>query len=577
MYSTKRFITLTIGFMAVTIVANAQVTIKDAWKAIVKVVTYDDAHQPLHEGTGTFIDDKGTCVAPWSVLKGASSAIVTDSKGKTWEVQRIAGGNSNYDLVKFTTNANKVPGYMTTTQEATLPGQTLQLRHYTTNKKATELDVVVTKTDEYESYLYLHLAIANDSARVGLPLINQEGALAGFTQRGYGPKDTTICAIDARFIDKLTLSPLGALTSDMSDIHIAKAIPENESDALNYLNMIATADSATVITAANDFIAAHPDNAEGYVIRARKLSDLKHFAEADKDFATALAKAANGVSTMTLDEVHNALSSAIFQKSVYAAYVPYEPWTLDRAADEAAAAYAIKAAPFYMLQIGRCRFANKQYDEAYKAFMQITKPVADTAGVGDWSDIARAECWFYAARALEQGGGDSLQVIAHIDSCLEVCPKPLNASTAQYVLERAQRLQAAGLYRQSALDYIQYEALVGTRNLQPQFFYIREQVELEAKMYQQALDDIRTAIARAPKVSLFRVEEAYVLLRTSQNEACVKACEALLKEDDQNMAAYRLMGLAYINMNQKAKGAAYLKKAEELGDATAAAYLERYQ
>ena len=156
MYSTKRFITLTIGFMAVTILANAQVTIKDAWKAIVKVVTYDDAHQPLHEGTGTFIDDKGTCVAPWSVLKGASSAIVTDSKGKNWEVQRIAGGNSNYDLVKFTTNANKVPGYMTTAQEATLPGQTLQLRHYTTNKKATGLDVVVTKTDEYESYLYLH-------------------------------------------------------------------------------------------------------------------------------------------------------------------------------------------------------------------------------------------------------------------------------------------------------------------------------------------------------------------------------------------------------------------------------------
>ena len=577
MYSTKRFIALTIGFVALTIAANAQVTIKDAWKAIVKVVTYDAAHQPLHEGTGTFIDDKGTCVAPWSLLKGASSATVTDSKGKTWEVQRITGGNSNYDLVKFTTNANKVPGFMATVKDATLPGQTLQIRPYTTHKKPTGRDVVVTKTDEYENYLYLHLAIANDSAHIGLPLINQDGALAGFTQRGYGAKDSTVCAIDARFVDKLAISQLGALTSDMSEIHIAKAIPANESDALNYLNMVATADSATVITAVNDFIAAHPDNAEGYVIRARKQTDLKHFDEAEKDFATALAKAAGTASTMTVDEVHNALSTAIFQKSVYAAYVPYEPWTLNRAADEAAAAYAIKAKPFYMLQVGRCRFANKQYDEAYKAFMQITKASADTAAAGEWSDIARAECWFYAARALEQAGGDSLQVIAHIDSCLAVCPKPLNASTAQYVLERAQRLQAAGLYRQSALDYIQYEALVGTRNLQPQFFYIREQVELEAKMYQQALDDIRTAIARAPRVSLFRVEEAYVLLRTGQNQECVKACEALLQEDNQNMAAYRLLGLAYINMNQKAKGTAYLKKAEELGDATAAAYLERYQ
>lgn len=576
----SKFTIALITAFALSPLAQAQITSpKDAYKAIVSVTAYSADGAKLKTGNGTFIGADGTCVANYALLKGAARAEVTDFKGNICAVGRILGASSNYGLVKFTTTGTKKPAYFSIIGESPLVGTTLSAYHYTTSKKIKPLASVVTQVEDYDGYKYYHLSTTGiDSTYTGAPLLTPDCTLAAFFQQADGQTDSITYAIDARFANDLSIGSTSALSADLRDIGIPKALPAREQDALTYIYMLGTADSIIRLTAINDFITAYPDNAEGYVCRASFFAEKKQYALSDKDFQAAFERGDNAKSTMQTDAIHNERSKAIFQKAVYDTQTPYPDWTLQRAYEEAEAAYATKPQPYYLLQQGRCLFADKRYKEAYDKFLRLAEGGNQQRDEASWSALAQAESWFYAARSCELSGGDSLLVIALIDSCVAKCPRPLTTATAQYVLERAQRLQRAGLARRAVLDYNTYEETVGTLNLSSQFFYIREQAELECRMYQQALDDIRTAIARAPSESAYRIEEAIVLLRAGLFKEAVSLCNQLLKTYlPESADVYKILGIAQGELGLKAAARQALTKAKALGDATADAYLQRYK
>ncbi len=550
---------------------------KEAYKGVVNIITYRADGTILGNGTGVFIDETGSCAAPYALFNGAERAEVIDFKGNRLPVARILGANSTYDLVKFsTTGGKKITFFDIAATPDFSVGADLTLLHYTTKKKEGQTPVSITKVDNYGDYKYLHTTAANAENNIGCPLMNASGQLVGFVQKNVDKADSTSCAIDARFIKDLKISSTAALNSDLSGINIPKALPAGEKDALTYLYMLPTTDSLTVVTALGDFIAAYPENAEGYVKRGIFLASRRNHVACEEDFKVALEKADNASSTMRADEVYNELSKIVYQQSLNAAQPPHEGWTLERAAEEAAKAYAVRPAGNYLLQQGRCLYAGKKYAEAHDKFLQLATRSSGTQE-SEWSATAQAEAWFYAARALEMSGGDSLKVIALLDSCLAKCPKPYDRMTAQYFLERAQRLQRAEQYRRAVLDYYEYENIIGPSRLNATFYHLRSQLATEARMYQQALDDIRMAVKRQPEELLYQIEEAHILLRAGLYDDAILACDKIIKAHPDAADAYKIKGIAYGQQGKKPQARTALNKAKSLGDENAAVYLEKYK
>ena len=117
-------------------------------------------------------------------------------------------------------------------------------------------------------------------------------------------------------------------------------------------------------------------------------------------------------------------------------------------------------------------------------------------------------------------------------------------------------------------DYNQYCFLCNNR-VNVSFYYDRAKLEEKARMYQQALDDLTTAIGMSPKVPVLYIEKCALLLKVNELGECVNTAKQLLSFDAQNVDALRIMGYAQTQSGNKAEGKANLQRAAELGDESA--------
>ena len=570
---------------AANAILETQVEMKNAYKAMFNIVTYNKEGNILHSGNGFFIDDNGTGIASFSLFEGASKADVIDFKGNKLPVSRILGASSSYDLVKFTTSgAKKIESFGISSSPTLDAGTPLQMVNYTGKKKSNPTTVTVDKSDDFEQYKYLQVSAPNTDKNIGCPLLDATGNVVAIIQKNVDTKAETACAVDARFINTLTISNTGLLNADLRAIDIPKGLPANEKDALTFIYMLGYKDSIDAITAANDFIQTYPDNAEGYMNRGSFYASKLQYALCEKDFATALEKAEKEDSKIKADEIHNNLSKLVYNKVLYTPKPEFENWTLDRAIEEAGKAFEIKPSPYYLLQQAHSYFGKKDYKNAYNNYYRIC--TQKFPGEKEWAAQAKVETWLYAARAYELGMNagdtkatlnDTLHIITLLDSAIATLPKPYAAAAARYFLERAQRNEKVKEYRKAVMDYIEYEKIIGPKNLNDKFYYMREQAEIKCRMYQQALDDIRTAMAYNPKDPFYPVEEAAVLLQAGLFNEAIVACEKSLKLLPENPDCYKIMGIAYGELKNKKKAQENLLKAQSLGDPTVEPFIKKYK
>lgn len=79
-------------------------------------------------------------------------------------------------------------------------------------------------------------------------------------------------------------------------------------------------------------------------------------------------------------------------------------------------------------------------------------------------------------------------------------------------------------------------------------------------MYQQALDDIRTAIATSKEPIPFRLEEAALLLSVGQFKQAIEAAQKLLHDLPENPDCYKLSALLMVSKAIKPKLSRIYKK-----------------
>jgi len=75
--------------------------VKKTKSAVVLIQTFDDNNQPIGQGSGFFVNNKGHIVTNHHVLEGAYRATVKTSSGIEYPVEGVIAKNADADIVKL--------------------------------------------------------------------------------------------------------------------------------------------------------------------------------------------------------------------------------------------------------------------------------------------------------------------------------------------------------------------------------------------------------------------------------------------------------------------------------------------
>lgn len=523
-----------------------------AMKGIVEVLTYDKDSNLMKKGTGFYINTEGVALADYNLFKDAYSAVVVNTSGEKSPVKWILGADDTYSLVKFKVNTKKNTALTIAESPSSENAMVFTLKY--TNEKlsscpSAQVSMVKKLGDNCPFYT---LSFATDESYLGAPVFNAKGELVGMTQPSMGNNGY---ALGIGYADSISIKAITTKVNTLAleKIHIAKGLPDNVSESLVYLYMKApNMQNEEYLELLNLFVETYPDNAEGYFRRSSPLIELHRFDEADQDLQTYYKLSSDKALANTK------IADIINTKLVYQPEPPYEKWTFDLALEHVDKALAEQPDILeYKMLKGQILMAKKDFEGAIAQYESIL------------NSKDRSPDIYYIASLAHEGAGDSVSVqIEMIDSALAMFPTPMPAEAARYVLRRGQLQSAAGHYRDAVNDYNQYCFLCNNK-VNTSFYYDRAKLEEKARMYQQALDDLTTAINMSPQVAMLYIEKCALLLKVNELDDCIKTANQLLSIDPQNVNALRILGYAQTQAGETAKGKANLQKAADMGDESA--------
>lgn len=538
-------------------------------RGILSLNTYDRQGNLLHQGTAFYVGTDGEAIADYRLFKNAYQASVVDANGKQADVDCILGADGTYSLVRFRVNTKGNAVIPTVTSFQPMKSTLFVLGR---SDKGVMESVQVTIADTaliQGKYVYYGLGSQVDEIMVGAPVFNQSGTLVGILHPQMGNRNYVL---DIRFKDELKMAafPTNSASVALGNIFIPKALPDTSEEALVYLyTKSRSASNEEYMEMVNRFVATYPKNAEGYLRRATPLIDLTRFDEADRDLQQYLALVENKAFG------NYNVASLIFNKLRLQPEPAYEKWNEDVAIGYVDKALAINApqpaseeqksesAQFRILKAQL--LMNKQdYDGALTLYEALND---EKGGV---------PVYLYAISMAREGRGDSIEaVIEPIDSALAKFGTPMPADAANYIIRRGQLYANAGKYREAVLDYNQYAYLMNNQ-VSSVFYYERSQIEVNARMLQQALEDIDKAIELAPREPLYHVERAALAVRASMFDECIQSCQTALQLNPNIIDAYRILGYAYLQKGDKTTARQNLQKAIDMGDEAARMLMNTY-
>lgn len=562
----KLLLMLTLCLLAQWSVAQAPKWVDKAKRAVFSVVTYDQNDKILNTGNGFFVTEDGVALSDYALFRGAQRAVVVSSEGVQMPVQAIMGANDMYDVVKFRVSiSGKKISALAPAMVAPAAGADVYLLPYSTQKDRSYTAGKVKEADKIaEKYYYYTLDMQLKDKMVSCPVMTADGQVFGLAQKSSGQDTATICyAIDANFAIAQNISALSYGDMALRDIGIKKALPDTEEQALVFLYMASSQLSAEkYMEVLEDFIAQYPNNADGYIRRAsQQLFMSKDDASLDK-VAADMDKALE-VATKK-DDAHFNRAKIIYNYMLGKPEKAYKDWSYDKALDELKKAMAIEELPIYIQMEGDILFAKQDYPAAFASYDKVNQ-----------TNLASPATFFSAAKTKELMQAPSEEVLALMDSCMVRFTQPYTEEAAPYLLERAQARMNANQARNAMLDYDAYYNAVNG-NVNDMFYYYREQAALKAKQYQRALDDMAKAIELNPDDLTYRAELAVVNIRVGRNEEALNVLKAALEKDPNYAEAYRLMGIAQIQMKKDKEACASFAKAKELGDPNVDALIEKH-
>ena len=531
--------------------------VKNASRSVFTLKTFAADGSLIASSNGFFTGTNGEAISNFTPFKGAARAIVIDAQGKELQVAGIMGANDMYDVVKFRVNSAKTQPLTLSSSVAPIGSLAYLLPYH--EVKAVKSGPVRKAETFQGDYPYYTVALSMGENQVSCPLLDASGQVIGMMQQPAVLGDSLSYAVSARFVDSLKINGLNFYDETFKLTQVKKLLPTDIKEANLVLYFAGTqSDSAEYVSLIQDFVQQFPSAPDGYIYRAQQETAAGDFAAAERDMDQAL-KLAN-----PKDDAYFNYARIIYNKEIYQSAQPYAGWNLDKALQQIQAAISINPVPTYRQLEGNILFAKQQYDEAYEIYNSLLS-----------TNLRSAELFFAAARCKEMQK-DTTAMLALMDSTINMFSRPYLKEAAPYLWARSEARRNAGHYRDAITDMNDYETIM-TATVNDNFYYIRHQVEIQGRLYQQALNDINRAIQMNPNEILYYAEKASLEIRVGLYDQAIATAKECIALGAENSDGYLFLGLGQCLKGQKVEGIKNLQKAKELGDTQADVLIEKYK
>ena len=528
--------------------------VKKAADAAFTLTTFKADGSILATSNGVCISTDGIAISPWKPFIGADKAVIIDAKGQKHEVECLLGANEIYDIVKFQVNGKTIAAPLATTVSA---NDEVWITPMPKSGNAEKADVVnVEKFMDKYNYAILK-STATDKLN-GAPVFNTKGQVIGLFNISGDSQSST----DVNYANDFTVNGLSQNDITLRQSGICIGLPNKIEEAVVALMLSSEKPSNIHEAVVNDFIAKFPQSNDGYYALANIQIAKGEIANADKTMQTAVGK------VTAKDEAHYNYARLVYRGAL--AHDLEEKtksvgWTLDKALDEIQKAQSTKANDAYRHLQAQIIFAKGDYAKAYTEFEALTK-----------TKFNNPELYLEMAQSRQHLGATDQEILDLLNKSIELCDTPYVSTSAPYFYTRGQQLEKMGEFRKAVQDYYTYEYFNQGR-LGAAFYYMREQCEVKARMWQQALQDILIASRLDPKEALYPTEAGSLLLRLNKIDAAISAAQQAIQLDASLPDAYLILGIAQCESKQKEEGLKNIQKAKELGNTQADTFLQKYK
>lgn len=522
-----------------------------ARQSVASIITFKDG-VVLGNGTAMFVGDKGDVLVSYSLLCGADSAVVVDTKGKTRTVIGIVGLDNLYDCAKVRVAYDKKIAYFPVSRSNTVEGDQLYIISYGKKNSGAVEAAKIMKVDSLYSHAYYTFDIPMQDRFVSLPVVNVEGELVAVVQPA-ATGDSCCYAVGATVTDKLVTTSVTYGKGIHYNMGIRTLLPGDKENALSCMYMqTMIGDSISYRNAINDYIALFPESHEGY------MCDAEHKAVYCSDMA------------MAEKSWEKALSLAVKPSEVYFGKAKVlntlmlagdSLINVDIILEQLDKAIAIDNDPMYVAYKADLLLAAGRHADAYECYIRVS-----------FTDLRSADIF---ARASQCKGAlkEYDKAVELMDSAINLIGENEQVAASPYILTRALLKYSAGRYREAVFDYYKYEEIMGSV-FNANFYYLRSQAEVKAKMYQQALNDLEKAISIEPSNDALYIEKGILCYGLGIFDDGIEVLESALEIVPDSPDAHFLLGLIYTKTDKIDLAKEHMQKAIESGHPEAAAKLD---
>ena len=155
--------------------------LKRVMPATVLVVTYDEKGQPLKQGSGFFVSEKGEVITNYHVMNGAESAAIKLPGGSTCKITHVLSEDIASDLIKMQadTGNNKV-SFLTINKSSPEVGDKVVIIGSPKGLESTVSDGIISAVRDvpgFGSIIQTTAPISPGSS--GSPVVNMKGEVVG--------------------------------------------------------------------------------------------------------------------------------------------------------------------------------------------------------------------------------------------------------------------------------------------------------------------------------------------------------------------------------------------------------------
>ncbi len=519
-----------------------------ARKSVASVLVYKDGVL-LRSGIGVFVGSAGELLSSYSLFVDADSAVVIDVDGKVRPVKRVLGANELYDCIKFNVEWDKKIKPLQLTTEEIAKGTLLYMVSYGRKSSGTIDRLNISSIEKIGNSAYYSFTYKMQEKNISAPVVNERGELVALMQSS-APGDTiNSYALSATMPAELSLTTLSYSNPVYDRIFIPRALPQDRNDALTLLYLLQSyshgEERDKFILPLADYMKAYPESYEGHLLYAEYHALINgSFVEAHNSWKQALKV------TGKPDDVYFNMSKVYTTAAGMASTDEQQAERIDTAIMYIENAMSHSREPIYIKQYAELLYAKGLYEKSLECYKELTA-----------TNLVEPGIYYSAAVCLELMERFD-EAICYADTAVAMSEQLPGGADILYA--RAQMKHRVGLHREAVLDYNKYADKMG-ENLDALFYFNREQAEYDAKMFQQAIDDIDKAIALQPGLPMFYIEKGRLCYRVKLFDVAVEALAKAAEMDNDNADTHYLIARCYMAAKDYESAKVSMTKAKELG------------